>query len=304
MDRRRLSYLRQMGLDCYIPRDAVVTEVEPPSSGGAQGSGAAPSWDVDGDQAGPASLEAGAAGREAPVRAPGVGQGEQPPAAPGPEGGGAADASEGAQPAALDGPEPGGGCAAAVDVSTLGWDALEAQVAACYACRLNEGRTHTVFGVGDRAADLVIVGEGPGAEEDRQGEPFVGPAGRLLDAMLAAIHRGRQRGGVYICNTIKCRAPGNRDPRPDEVAACSPYLRRQLELLEPRAIAALGRVAAQRLLQTSKPLSRLRGQAHTYPGTEIPVWVTYHPAYLLRSPGEKAKAWQDLKRIRQLVEAA
>ncbi|MBK1727414.1 uracil-DNA glycosylase [Halorhodospira neutriphila] len=175
---------------------------------------------------------------------------------------------------------------------------MEQAVAGCRRCRLCEGRNRTVFGAGDRGADLVVVGEGPGAEEDRRGEPFVGRAGQLLDAMLAAIGRGRERGGVYICNIVKCRPPGNRDPRPDEVAACAPYLRRQLELLQPRAIAALGRVAAQQLLETSTPLGKLRGRAHTYADTGIPVWVTYHPAYLLRSPGEKAKAWQDLKRIR------
>ncbi|MBK1736134.1 hypothetical protein CKO15_12805 [Halorhodospira abdelmalekii] len=186
-------------------------------------------------------------------------------------------------------------------LASYGWSELEQCVADCHACRLAEGRTQTVFGVGDRSANLVLVGEGPGKEEDRRGEPFVGRAGQLLDAMLAAIDRGRERGGVYICNIVKCRPPGNRDPRPDEVAACSGYLRRQLELLEPRLIVALGRVAAQKLLNSTASLADLRGQTHTYTlngGGEIPVWVTYHPAYLLRSPAEKAKSWHDLKRIR------
>ncbi|BAU57170.2 uracil-DNA glycosylase [Halorhodospira halochloris] len=184
------------------------------------------------------------------------------------------------------------------DVAALDWLELEQTVAACRSCKLCEARTQTVFGVGDKRADLVLVGEGPGADEDRLGEPFVGRAGKLLDAMLAAIDRGRERGGVYICNIVKCRPPGNREPRPDEVAACNGYLRRQLELLEPKLIVALGRVAAQKLLASTAPLAKLRGQTHTYADTSIPVWVTYHPAYLLRSPAEKAKSWQDLKRIR------
>ena len=299
MDRRRLSYLRQIGVTAYIPRDAVVTGGSQAAPGGAVAPGRGTAA---------ASAEAEASARRAGAQGSNAGAeaaSRTPEASPAPE----AAATVAASAAAADGEAAAGGegsggaeaPGADPEVAGLDWDALAGRVAGCEACRLHEGRTQTVFGVGDRAADLVMVGEGPGAEEDRQGEPFVGRAGRLLDAMLAAIGRGRSRGGVYICNIIKCRPPGNRDPRPDEVAACSPYLRRQLELLEPRAIVALGRVAAQRLLDTDKPLARLRGQVHTYPGTEIPVWVTYHPAYLLRSPGDKAKAWQDLKRIRELV---
>lgn len=144
----------------------------------------------------------------------------------------------------------------------------------------------------------MIVGEGPGADEDRQGEPFVGAAGKLLDQMLGAIGRSRQS-DVYIANVVKCRPPGNRDPLEAEAEACRPYLAKQIELLQPRLIVALGRVAAQRLLGTTEPLARLRSQQHEYAPTGTPVRVTYHPAYLLRSPREKAKSWADLKQVRQ-----
>ncbi|HQU14784.1 MAG: uracil-DNA glycosylase [Chromatiales bacterium 21-64-14] len=174
----------------------------------------------------------------------------------------------------------------------LGWDALEARVAACTLCGLHQTRSRTVFGVGDREATWMVVGEAPGAEEDRQGEPFVGRAGKLLNAMLAAI--GLERRQVYIANILKCRPPENRDPRPEEAACCEPYLRRQVELVRPRVILALGRIAAHHLLGTTTSLARLRGQTHRYGVTDIPVVVTYHPAYLLRSPGEKRKAWVDL----------
>ncbi|ABA58968.1 Phage SPO1 DNA polymerase-related protein [Nitrosococcus oceani ATCC 19707] len=173
------------------------------------------------------------------------------------------------------------------------WEELAVQVASCTACLLHCGRTQTVFGVGDQAAKWLIVGEAPGVEEDRQGEPFVGRAGQLLNAMLEAV--GLQRGQVYIANILKCRPPNNRDPLPEEVAHCEPYLRRQVALLRPRIILAVGRVAGQNLLKSSLPLGRLRGSVHQYPETTIPLVVTYHPAYLLRAPREKRRAWQDLQ---------
>lgn len=174
----------------------------------------------------------------------------------------------------------------------LGWAELEQAVSVCTGCRLHESRTQTVFGVGDREADWMIVGEAPGAEEDRRGEPFVGRAGLLLDQMLRAVGLGRDR--VFIANVLKCRPPGNRDPSAEEAHACRGWLDRQIALIAPRLILAVGRIAAQQLLETEAPLGRLRGQVHTLRNTEIPVIVTYHPAYLLRSPTQKRKAWADL----------
>lgn len=178
------------------------------------------------------------------------------------------------------------------DVGDLDWAALEAAVAGCVRCPLHAGRTRTVFGVGNRDADWLVVGEAPGAEEDRQGEPFVGRAGKLLDAMLAAL--GYERAQVYIANVVKCRPPENRDPRPEEAASCAPYLDRQIALLRPRIILAVGRVAAQRLLDCDTPVGRLRGTVHRYGPDGIPLVVTWHPAYLLRRPDAKAEAWRDL----------
>jgi len=183
---------------------------------------------------------------------------------------------------------------AAADPTTLGWEALAAAVHGCRRCELCESRTQAVFGVGDRQARLMIVGEAPGAEEDRQGEPFVGRAGRLLNAMLCAVGLDRER--VFIANILKCRPPRNRDPQPAEVAQCMPYLRRQIELISPALILCVGRIAAQNLLATDTPIGRLRGSLHRLE-TGVPVIVTYHPAYLLRSPGEKRKAWEDLKLV-------
>lgn len=176
----------------------------------------------------------------------------------------------------------------------LDWDALERTVARCTACDLHRGRTQTVFGTGDRKARWMIIGEAPGAEEDRRGEPFVGRAGQLLNAMLLAA--GFRRQEVYIANVVKCRPPDNRDPRPAEAECCAPFLQRQIELVAPELLIAVGRVAAQRLLQTETPVGRLRGRLHRF-GAEpgLPLVVTYHPAYLLRSPREKAKVWQDLQ---------
>jgi DNA polymerase len=174
--------------------------------------------------------------------------------------------------------------------STMDWEALADAVRACTKCALHATRTQTVFGVGKRRAQWMFVGEAPGADEDAQGEPFVGRAGQLLNAMLFAI--GLKREEVYIANVLKCRPPGNRDPLPEEVEHCEPYLIRQIELIAPRLIVALGRHAAHSLLKTELPLARLRGQRLSYHGT--PLIVTYHPAYLLRSPADKRKAWEDL----------
>ncbi len=176
-------------------------------------------------------------------------------------------------------------------VQTLDWDALAARVAGCERCRLCEKRTQTVFGVGDRNADWMLIGEAPGENEDKLGEPFVGQAGKLLDSMLRAVSLARGQ-NVYIANVVKCRPPGNRNPEPDEVARCEPYLQRQVALVKPKLIIALGRVAAQNLLKTDASISTLRGRVHRY--EDVPVIVTYHPAYLLRSLPDKAKAWADL----------
>jgi len=173
------------------------------------------------------------------------------------------------------------------------WLALEAQVSSCKKCQLHKSRTQTVFGTGNRDADWLIIGEAPGADEDRQGEPFVGRAGKLLTEMLFAA--GLQRADVYIANILKCRPPANRDPSPDEVACCHAYLQQQIALIQPQLILAVGRVAAHNLLQTDSQLGQLRGKVHHYGDTNIPVIVTYHPAYLLRSPLEKRKVWRDLQ---------
>jgi uracil-DNA glycosylase family 4 len=183
-------------------------------------------------------------------------------------------------------------------VEAMDWAALEQAVAACGACKLCESRRNTVFGVGDLQADWMVIGEAPGENEDLQGEPFVGQAGKLLDNMLRAVGVARGR-GAYIANVLKCRPPGNRNPEPDEVAQCEPFLRRQVELLKPRVILAMGRFAVQSLLQTPEPIGKLRGRIHQYNG--VPVVVTYHPAYLLRNLPDKAKAWADLVMAKKLL---
>jgi DNA polymerase len=181
------------------------------------------------------------------------------------------------------------------------WESLRSEVLACTRCPLHGSRTQGVFGVGSREAQWLVVGEAPGAEEDRRGEPFVGRAGHLLDAMLKAI--GLSRGSnVYIANVLKSRPPGNRDPKPEEVAACLPYLMRQIELLRPRVMLAVGRIAAQNLLSTDAPLGRLRGKVHHFGELNTPLIVTYHPAYLLRTPSDKRKAWEDLKFARSVFQ--
>lgn len=176
-------------------------------------------------------------------------------------------------------------------LDAFGWDELSAAVKTCTLCPLHATRTQGVFGVGNRAASWMVIGEAPGADEDRQGEPFVGRAGQLLNSMLKAIGLAREQ--VFIANILKSRPPNNRDPRPEEVRACLPYLFRQIELVNPRVILCVGRIAAQTLLQTDTPIGKLRGQLHRIAANR-PMIVTYHPAYLLRSPGEKRKAWSDL----------
>ena len=179
------------------------------------------------------------------------------------------------------------------------WEALRTEVLRCTRCSLHAGRTQGVFGAGNPQAEWMVIGEAPGAEEDRRGEPFVGRAGQLLDAMLRAIGLSRAQ-NVYIANMLKSRPPNNRDPQPDEVAACLPYLRRQIELVRPRVLVAVGRIAAQNLLGTEESLSRLRGRVHRFGELNTPLVVTYHPAYLLRNPVDKRKAWEDLKFARSV----
>lgn len=184
---------------------------------------------------------------------------------------------------------------AANPVAAMDWPALEQAVAGCRACGLCARRTNTVFGVGDRAAAVMFVGEGPGADEDRRGEPFVGRAGQLLNRMLAAA--GCKREQVYIANVVKCRPPNNRDPSPDEAAACRAYLERQIELVAPRLIVCLGRVPAHNLLGTAEAVGRLRGRLHAFGPRRTPLLVTYHPSYYLRSPEQKVHGWQDFQRM-------
>ncbi len=183
-----------------------------------------------------------------------------------------------------------------------GWATLERDVSGCTQCSLHETRTQTVFGVGAHDAHWMIIGEAPGADEDRQGEPFVGKAGQLLNEMLRAVGLSRDR--VFIANILKCRPPNNRDPHADEVAACTAYLHRQVALVRPKLIVAVGRIAAQNLLGDDRPVGRLRGCVHRFGEGDIPVVVTYHPAYLLRSPGQKRKAWEDLCLARGVIDGA
>lgn len=182
---------------------------------------------------------------------------------------------------------------APAELGQCGWDELQRLVSGCRNCALAQQRTQTVFGVGSRQADWLFVGEAPGAEEDRRGEPFVGRAGKLLDAMLLALDLRRDQ--VYIANTVKCRPPDNRNPKAEELQACNPYLDRQITLLKPKLIVALGGIAAKHLLQTERRVGELRGEVFHYGVSNIPLLVTYHPAYLLRSPQDKAKTWADLR---------
>ncbi len=196
------------------------------------------------------------------------------------------------------------------DVAALGWQDLRQVVVACTACGLCQSRTQAVFGSGAAHAHWLVVGEAPGEQEDLRGLPFVGPSGELLDEMLSALHLTRSEAEgdgppqrrVFIANTVKCRPPRNRNPTAEELAACEPFLRRQIELLQPRIILALGAFAIKALLRSDEPVGKLRGRLHRYQG--VPVVVSYHPAYLLRQPLEKAKAWEDLCLAAETAEAA
>jgi uracil-DNA glycosylase len=260
---RRNRYLDAMGVDVWVRRP------------GGPLAGVGP-WDAQ------ALTQAGAVEVEQPPPAPGASVAPAPtvPSPPSPA----------ITPVAF---EPASG-----DIAAR-WDALRTEVLSCTRCVLHQSRTQGVLGVGPRRADWMVIGEAPGAEEDRRGEPFVGRAGHLLDAMLHAI--GLNRGtNVYIANVLKSRPPGNRDPKPEEVAACLPYLMRQIELLQPRLMLAVGRIAAQNLLSTDLSLGRLRGKVHHFGELNTPLIVTYHPAYLLRTPADKSKAWEDLKFARSV----
>ncbi len=198
--------------------------------------------------------------------------------------------------------------AAGLAIASMDWSELRDTVAACTACKLCQGRTQTVFGVGHPQADWMVVGEAPGEQEDAQGEPFVGKSGQLLDNMLRALGISRDATGAdrsrqaYIANSVKCRPPGNRNPAPDELAQCEPFLVRQIALLQPKIILAMGKFAVQSLLRSAEPIGKLRGRVHHYQG--VPLIVTYHPAYLLRNLDEKARAWDDLCLAAETVERA
>ena len=242
-DARQVAYLRALGVDVYVPRDAVPEVV------------------------------ADAVPDAEPMRA------------------------EPVQPLAQV-VDPASDAPIADDAGGYGWEELRAAVAACRRCELHQTRTQTVFGVGNPGARWMFIGEAPGQEEDRQGEPFVGRAGQLLNAMIRAL--GMRREDVFIANILKCRPPGNRDPKPAEAASCRRFLERQVELVAPTLVIAVGRIAAQDLLATETPIAKLRGKVHSFGAKNWPLVVTYHPAYLLRSPGEKRKAWQDLLHARHL----
>lgn len=269
---RRKHYLKAIGIDCWVPRAAATSHADAAIEVGVSISAAGAPDGVD-----PVAPLEPASESEAIQATPAM------PRAPR------------ARQRADDIPVSPAAVALPREVPQ-DWDGLRAAVSDCQACRLCATRTQTVFGVGPQDAPLMIVGEGPGADEDAQGEPFVGRAGKLLDEMLTAIGRSR-RNDTFIANVVKCRPPGNRDPESSEVEACRPYLEQQIRLLQPRLIVALGRVAAQRLLATDQPLSKLRGPLHRYGDTQTPLFITYHPAYLLRSPREKAKSWEDLKKV-------
>jgi uracil-DNA glycosylase family 4 len=268
---RRRAYLDALGIPVWVPRAGAQLrpKADPQGSGRAPGPAAsAPTCDEGAGAVG---------GKAAPSASLGPGFRLAPAA-----GEATADAAS---------PRAG--------ISGLDWPALRERVAACTACALHATRTQTVFGVGNERARLMIVGEAPGADEDRQGEPFVGRAGQLLNAMLRAI--GLQRGEVYIANVLKCRPPGNRNPSLEEAAACEGFLRRQIALIVPKLILSVGGISARNLLGTDTPVGRLRGTAHRVGPDGVPCVVTYHPAYLLRQPAEKAKAWQDLQLVARLL---
>lgn len=267
LDARQRAMLAEMGVKVWAPK------VAPPEAASAAVADPVPTVAVSGSAA-PAAPAVAPRPRPAAV-----------PAAP-----------RGPEPAAVTPPADAGGLSPRpAGIDAMDWPTLQAAVAGCQACGLCRGRKNTVFGTGDVQAEWMIVGEAPGENEDLQGEPFVGQAGQLLDNMLRAVGRsraGQGAQGAYIANVLKCRPPANRNPQPQEVAQCEPYLTRQVALVKPKIILAMGRFAVQSLLKTEEPIGRLRGRVHRYEG--VPVIVTYHPAYLLRTPADKAKAWADL----------
>jgi uracil-DNA glycosylase family 4 len=308
---RRNQYLQAVGVDVWVSRRpavpvdpagtaAAVEAVEAATSAAARATdsvgiahvpaGSPAAAAAASVAAAPASAVAMPGGRLAAAHTPAAGAAGAPTLSPAP----VATAASAVTPSTV-----ARGAADVPQVTT--WESLRSEVLACTKCPLHTSRTQGVFGVGNREAQWLVVGEAPGAEEDRRGEPFVGRAGHLLDAMLKAIGLSRGR-NVYIANVLKSRPPGNRDPKPEEVAACLPYLMRQIELLRPRVMLAVGRIAAQNLLATDAPLGRLRGKVHHFGEFNTPLIVTYHPAYLLRTPSDKRKAWEDLKFARSVFQ--
>ena len=283
---RQVAMLREMGVRVWAPQRE-------------SAAAAAPAPDADGADAiseAPASIPASAAANNAASPATIAAATTAENTAASTAASAAAKPLLRPEPMAVAAPVLVPGAALPAGIATMGWPELRATVAACTACTLCEGRTQTVFGVGHERAHWMIVGEAPGEQEDRQGEPFVGKSGQLLDNMLRAIGLTRTEAEparqVYIANTLKCRPPGNRNPAPAELAACEGFLIRQLQLVQPKIILAMGRFAVQSLLRSTEPIGRLRGRVHHYQG--VPLIVTYHPAYLLRNPEDKAKAWDDL----------
>ncbi len=276
LDDRQRAMLAEMGVRVWWPQS--------PAQAEAVTVVASPAPEV--------KVQAAAVG---PVTAPAVVARAAPPAAPVP-----------AVPAVAAKPVPAVAMKPLADgVERMDWAALQETAAACQACDLCAQRKKSVFGVGNVQANWMVIGEAPGEEEDAQGEPFVGQSGQLLDNMLKAVGLSRKAqgdAGVYIANAIKCRPPGNHNPSAQELATCAPYLARQVALVQPKIILLMGRFAVQSVLQTTEPLGKLRGQVHTHQG--VPVVVTYHPAYLLRNPADKAKAWADLVLALKTVQAA
>ena len=301
LDRRHVAMLREMGVPFWSPPWLQVQGTPlavTPAAGGDGADAQAQAVPVAHGAARPPASGAGARGPVV-VRVP-------PAAVAAPA---AAEPSSTVRPAHADAPM-------ADDVAAMDWPALQQAVRQCQACTLCQSRTHTVFGVGHPRAHWMVVGEAPGEQEDLRGEPFVGPAGALLDRMLAALGLGRgpleaadpaqpqadPSRQVYITNTLKCRPPRNRNPEPVEMQRCEPFLQRQIALVQPRLILAMGRFAVQALLRTDEAIGRLRGRVHRYQG--VPLVVTYHPAYLLRNPPDKAKAWDDLCLAAQTMASA
>ncbi|MCU0927249.1 MAG: uracil-DNA glycosylase, partial [Hydrogenophaga sp.] len=278
LDARQRAMLAEMGVKVWAPKPMAEPVAAPLAAAEATGATAP----ATGTSA-PATTAAPLRSTNAPVAAPARPTPAREPAA-----------RTAPAPAVVSSVEPSLGPRPA-DIEQMDWSTLRAAVAGCAACGLCRSRQNTVFGTGDTQADWMVVGEAPGENEDLQGEPFVGVAGQLLDNMLRAVGRSRSGSGaqgVFIANALKCRPPANRNPLPEELAQCAPYLARQVALVQPKMILAMGRFAVQALLHSNEPIGKLRGQVHHFQG--VPVIVTYHPAYLLRTPADKAKAWADL----------